>query len=245
MNPIAEARTALMLLTRLPVPGTAVFAADLPARAMAWYPVVGVLVGALAGAGFALMRLIGAPPLPSALVALAIGVLATGGLHEDGLTDTADGFGGGRDTAHKLAIMHDSRIGSYGAMALILTLGLRASCLAALDAPLLGLMALIAAGAWSRAVLPALILLLPSARVSGVGASQGRPTRGRVCAGLVLGVAVAGALAGAVPVAVATVAVLAFAWLAQRQIGGYTGDVLGAAQQVAEVTMLFVMVVLR
>ena len=122
---------ALMLLTRLPVRVARPMAPAAFARAYGWFPAVGALVGAVGGlvlwgAGGAV------PPLAAALLAVAAQVLLTGGLHEDGLADVADGFGGGRDRERRLAIMRDSRIGTYGALALVLGVGLRVALLAPL-----------------------------------------------------------------------------------------------------------------
>jgi adenosylcobinamide-GDP ribazoletransferase len=222
-----ELTAAALFLTRLPLPCPAVMPPDLHGRSAGWYPLIGALIG-LAGA-------------PAALLALAAQTGLTGALHEDGLADTADGFGGGRDKAAKLAIMRDSRLGSYGAMALIFSIGLRASALASLPDPVAVTAALAAAGALSRAALVALYGGLAPARTDGLGATLGRPDRGRVALALGLGfaLAVAGLGLSAIPaVLAAAVAALAVARLARRQIGGYTGDVLGAAQQAAEIAVL-------
>ncbi|MBC9180481.1 adenosylcobinamide-GDP ribazoletransferase, partial [Pseudoroseomonas ludipueritiae] len=130
---LADFSAALGLLTRLPTGwlpqhnSAAGFA-----RSIWAYPLVGLGIGAAGGAVMAAGLWLGLPPLVAALWSLAATLLLTGGFHEDGLADTADGFGGGRDRARKLEIMRDSRIGSYGVLALVLALGLRAAALAAL-----------------------------------------------------------------------------------------------------------------
>jgi adenosylcobinamide-GDP ribazoletransferase len=205
------------------------------------FPLVGILVGLIGWAVFALATRLGLPPFAVGLVTLAATVLVTGGLHEDGLADTADGFGGGADREHKLAIMRDSRNGAYGVMALIFSLGLRSAALAALTVPAAGL-ALIAAHAVSRAAVPLVMRFLGSARSDGLGASAGQPDDAAQawCLGIALVVALLclGFSHGIVVALAAAIAVAAVGILARRQIGGYTGDVLGAAQQGAEIAVL-------
>jgi adenosylcobinamide-GDP ribazoletransferase len=168
----------------------------------------------------------------------------TGAFHEDGLADTADGFGGGRDREAKLAIMRDSRHGSFGILALVFSIGLRAAALATIgDAIHLGL-ALVAAHAASRGALPAMMHVLAPARPDGLGFTAGRPSRAVALVAALIGGAIALAALGpgrgtlALLLAIAAIALMAV--LARRQIGGYTGDVLGAFQQIGEIVMLLV-----
>ncbi len=232
MHPIPDLAAALGLLTRIPV------RAD-PSRmaAAVWcWPIVGAGIGAAAGgAGWGATAL-GAPPGLAAALVLGLSALLTGALHEDGLADLADGLGGGRTRARALEIMTDSRIGSYGALALILvTLG-RWSCIAALDGPGVMIAAMLS-GALSRAAMGAVMAALPSARPGGLSASVGRPPIGATAAGLAL--AAAAALAVHPVVGLAAVAGAAgVAVLAKRRLGGQTGDVLGASQQAAELCAL-------
>lgn len=138
------------------------------ASSWAW-PVVGLAVGAISSVAGYFALAVGVTPPMAAIVALAAGALATGALHEDGLADLADGFGGGRTRDRKLEIMRDSRIGSYGVVALVLCFAFRAAGLAALidsGGAFLGLLSLAAA---SRAVLPAALILMPPARQDGLG----------------------------------------------------------------------------
>ena len=233
---------ALGLLTRLPVPGGG---SGRGARAAWAYPLAGALVGALAGlAGWAALA-VGLPAATAAGVALAVQVVATGALHEDGLADAADGIGGGAAPERRLAIMRDSRIGSYGALALILSLGLRWTLLAAL-LPVAPLAAPLAAGALSRSGMAAVMAALPPARPDGLSARAGRAgaataalagAAGLALAGLSVGPAAAFVAALAVSVAAAAVAALT-----RRAIGGQTGDILGAAQQAGEVAALMAFV---
>ena len=149
-----EIRLAFMLLSRLPAGRIDGAAPSMAASSWAW-PIVGLAVGAIMALACGIGLWIGVPPLMAALLALAAGALATGAMHEDGLADLADGFGGGRDRARKLEIMRDSRIGSYGVLALILALAFRASGIATLAEAGSATAALIGIAAASRAVLPA------------------------------------------------------------------------------------------
>ncbi len=233
-----EVRLALMLLTRLPV-GRLETAMSLSSAIWA-YPLVGTLVGGLTGAALYLALRAGLHPLPAALLALAVSVLLTGAMHEDGLADVADGFGGGATRERKLEITRDSRIGSYGVVVLVLVLGLRAAFLSEL--PVAGLVAHLAGlGALSRGLLPGLMLALPPARLGGLGQSAGANARpAQVLAGLGLAVAISLATLPCFLsiAAIMTVAAAGIGLLAWRQIGGFTGDVLGAAQIAAEVAGL-------
>jgi adenosylcobinamide-GDP ribazoletransferase len=183
----------------------------------------------------------------AAALALAVLAMVTGALHEDGLADTVDGFWGGRDRDRRLSIMKDSRIGSYGALALILSVLLRWSALAALFGGGAGLLALMAVGALSRASMAGVMALLPFARPGGLAAGTGHPPILAVLTGgglaLLLALASVGpaALAAALAALVAAAAVGALAW---HRIGGQTGDVLGAAQQAAEMAGLVVLAAL-
>lgn len=231
-----ELRLAFLLLTRLPVRPIAGEAPAMAASSWAW-PVVGLAVGAISALACLAALALGLPPGMAALVALAAGVLVTGGMHEDGLADLADGFGGGRTRERKLEIMRDSRIGSYGVIALALSLGFRAAAIAAfLDAGGSTLI-LAAVAAASRSVLPAAIVLMPAARGDGLGRAAAGidpvPARAAAAIGLLcllpLGLGTAIIAAACIACAAALVA-----RLAMRQIGGQTGDVLGAMQQMAE-----------
>ncbi|UFN49453.1 adenosylcobinamide-GDP ribazoletransferase [Roseomonas sp. OT10] len=234
---------ALALLTRLPAHRLLPMPAEAAgfARGVWAYPLVGALAGAIGGGVWWAGRSLGLPPLPAACWALAALLLATGAFHEDGLADTADGFGGGRTRERKLEIMRDSRIGSYGALALALCLALRGTALATLSGPA-GCAALVASGALGRGAILGLLRLLPPARADGMAAALGRPGGAVLAAGLGLAALPAAlllpwsAVAGAVLAAPA--ATLALAALARRQIGGHTGDVLGAGSVVAECTVL-------
>lgn len=232
----AELGAALGLMTRLPLGRWPMPEAPEGFARAAWaYPLAGALAGWLAGGAQALLLWAGMPPALATAWALAALLLLTGALHEDGLADMADGFGGGRDRERKLAIMRDSRIGSYGALALLLSLGLRGAALALLASPL----AWAAAGALSRAALLLPLGLLRPARAEGLAAGLGRAG---VPPGLALGVGLAFLLLPAGAALAATLAAalagLGVAWLARRQVGGHTGDILGACAVLAECAAL-------
>jgi adenosylcobinamide-GDP ribazoletransferase len=232
---VEEARLALMLLTRLPAGRLAEPAPSL-ADARWAYPLIGLVVGALAAAAQAAALAVGLDPLAAALVALTAAALVTGALHLDGLADFADGIGGGRDRAHALLIMRDSRIGSYGVIALILALGLAATGLAGLP-PETAPAALLLAATGSRLAMLVVLDRLPPAREDGLGRGASGNARGAWLPGAVA-VALIAVWIGpaALPALVAmAAAALAVSRLALRRIGGQTGDVLGATQVTAEV----------
>ena len=214
------------------------------ARAAWAFPIAGALVGALGALVYALAYRAGLPAWPAAGLALAATLLVTGCLHEDGLADTADGFGGGKSREQKLAIMRDSRIGTYGVCALTLSILLRAGALASLVDPALVAWALIAAHAAARATMPVLMLTLPPARRDGLAFAAGRPPPASAAAGALLALAILVFCLGAGAAALAVVILGALAgaagWLAAAQIEGQTGDVLGALEQVSEVAILLV-----
>jgi adenosylcobinamide-GDP ribazoletransferase len=240
----ADLLEAAQLLTRLPLPRQGGKPEGHRSHAGRCYPLVGAGVGLIAALGFAVAGWLALPPFAAALAALTLAILVTGALHEDGLADVADGFGGGRDRAAKLAIMRDSRIGSYGVLALILVLAARGGSLAAIADPWIAAAALVAAHSLSRAGLAPVMWALPQARSDGLAAATGRPGGADALAAGVIGVVVTLLL---LDLAVALVAVLAVAVVqgalalqARRQIGGVTGDVLGAAQQLGEAAVLLV-----
>jgi adenosylcobinamide-GDP ribazoletransferase len=238
--------TAWTLLSRLPWPFG--IPRDLSAigRGVWAFPIVGAMLGALGGGVYWLGREIGLPALVAATLAVAFLAFATGALHEDGLADTADGFGGGRTREQKLAIMRDSRTGTYGALALVLVTVARVGALAALPGAA-GFAALIAAAALSRGFAALPMCLLPPARPDGLARSAGPAPGFAASVALVLAVGLAtGAAAGyALPwralgfaVAAGFLAVLFVSLLALRHIGGSTGDVLGAAILSSEAAVL-------
>jgi adenosylcobinamide-GDP ribazoletransferase len=235
--------SALSLLTRLPLP-----ALPHPQGAeAAWaWPLVGVVIGTLNAVVAAVLLWFHVPVAITAAAVLGANAILTGALHEDGLADTADGFFGGWTRERRLEIMKDSHIGSYGTLALIVTALARWSALAVvLTGPI---WALIAVAALSRAPMAAVMAALPNARGRGLAQSVGRPDRDAVAIAMVLAFFVAAVMTGvaAALIMVAVVAVMTgvLALTAQSRIGGQTGDVLGASQQLAEVAALTVLATL-
>ena len=241
---LAEITACLAFYTRLPVT-VRDSAGGSFAQAQWAAPVAGLAV-ALCGAGvFWLADALGLPPPLAALLAVAATMLASGALHEDGLSDTLDGFGGGRTRERKLEIMRDSRIGSYGAAALIFSILLRAGALAAIAAPGQVALALIAAHMSARALMPLFMHMVPPARSDGLAAGIGTVPRPTAVIALMLGGAALLPLGLGAAVIVAILLVLWTVFLkrlTERQVGGQTGDVLGTLEQGSEILMLLVAV---
>jgi adenosylcobinamide-GDP ribazoletransferase len=197
-RPFAEFLVALRFLTVLPVPFVRTLDPPPLSEAMRMFPLAGALVGATTGAVLGLCKLGGLPPLFSAAFAIGIGLLITGALHEDGLSDVADGFGGGRTREERLDIMRDSRIGAFGTLGLGVMLLARAALFMALvELPLAATVILLAcAAAFSRALVVDLMWATAGPQRRAVGAA-GRPSRNPPLFAALGGIG-AGAAAGAV-----------------------------------------------
>jgi len=233
---------AVQFLTRLPTPRLADFEPDWINRSARYFPVAGQLVGLLSAAVWlAAGRLW--PGWPAAALAIGAGIIVTGGFHEDGLADTADGLGGGQDRARRLTIMKDSRIGSFGALALILALALRMGLLAGLS-PLEGAVALFVAHSGARAAAVVVMAMLPYAGDPDAAKIKPVPRGVRGYEAVIavgLGgwpLVLLGAPNAALGVALAVASSTVMALWARRLIGGVTGDVLGAVEQLAEIALL-------
>ena len=239
MSRRAELLGALGLLTRLPLP--AHVPAD-PGRCLWAYPVAGLVIGLI---GAAVLHGPFSAPV-AATIAVVASAIATGGLHEDGIADTCDALGGGRDPARRLAILRDSRIGAHGALALVLATVLRIAALASMSRPHATL-AFIAASTFSRGLILPVLLMTGPARPDGLGASLARAGGRQVLAGQVLGgmgLAVVLFLVfaphggrGLAIVAGLTVS-LVVGRIAATRFGGYTGDLLGTAALAGEGVVL-------
>lgn len=245
----------LRFATRLPLPvlprenDDPIVSADRFAPAFA---ACGVIIGAIGGLVAAVSLMLGAEPLLAALLGTTTMILATGALHEDGLADCADGIGGGRTRERKLEIMRDSAIGTYGVLALILSVGVRVTALATLVAisPWLAATALVAIQTLSRAATMGLASALDHARPDGAAARLGRPSQRAVLKALLLGLCVAvfamltsigpfvGIFGLGAVVAATTIVTLLVAKGARQHLGGQTGDVLGANQQLTDLAGL-------
>jgi adenosylcobinamide-GDP ribazoletransferase len=206
-------------------------------------PLVGVAVAVAASTVHAAASAVGLSPNVAAALALAAAMLMTGCLHEDGLSDVADGFGGGKTREQKLAIMRDSRIGAYGASALLMSALIRWGAMAQLGNTFFVFCGLIAAHAASRALLPAFMHLVAPARQDGLAAGAGQASSETALAALAIGALALLALGMSGFVAAAVMLALVFYGfraLCLRQIGGQTGDTLGALQQAGEIAVLLV-----
>jgi adenosylcobinamide-GDP ribazoletransferase len=239
-----ELGAAITFLTRLPRPRAAPAGGSAIADAVWAFPLAGLVVGFFGAGVYALTHRLGLTSWPAAGLAVAITMLLTGCLHEDGLADTADGFGGGSAPEHKLEIMRDARIGTYGVCALALSILLRVSTLADLTNVGAVVAALIAAHAGARAAMPVVMFFVAPARSDGLSFGAGAPAALRVAAGAVIGAIILvlclGPTFALVAVLALAIVVALMARLSVHQIGGQTGDVLGAVEQVSEIVILLV-----
>ena len=240
--------TAVQFYTRIPLPAWVGHSAQQLGQATRYLPAVGMCVGALAAA----VLWLAAQVLPLSLaVALSMvsGILATGAFHEDGLSDFADGMGGGYTREKILAIMKDSRIGAYGAIAIVLTLLIKYQALLALcgtRSPAYAAAALVAAHGVSR--LMAVSLMVTQRYVRDDDSARAKPAAGKLsrasfAIALIFGIAALGIMFAAGASAMTSLSALGtallmriyLAWLLQKKLGGYTGDYLGAVQQLTEI----------
>jgi adenosylcobinamide-GDP ribazoletransferase len=218
------------------------------AQAARAFPVVGLVVGVIGGLAYLFAVRVGLSIPLAALLAVAATAAVTGALHEDGWADFADGLGARGDRLRKLAAMKDSHIGSFGVLALLFATAIKVAALISLGAPDRVMAALIAAHVLARAVLPLAMRSLPLATTTGLAVMAGKPKAESVFWSLALGFVAVFFAEFLTAIALIVVAVVA-AWLigriAEREFGGYTGDVLGAIEQVAEVAVLLNLVSLR
>jgi adenosylcobinamide-GDP ribazoletransferase len=240
---ITDLAVAIAFFTRLPLRPAGPVDGAAVARASWCAPLVGALIGALAGLAYWAAWRLNLPPFVCAALAVGAGMLLTGGLHEDGLADTADGLGG-ETRERALDIMRDGRIGAYGTCALVICLALRIGALADLPRAALVAWALVGAHAAARTVLPAFMRLVPPARADGLSASAGAPSRERAAVAAAIGIALLWMALGfrnaLIALVLMLIGALVIAWLARRKFGGQTGDVLGAVEQVSETLVLLV-----
>jgi adenosylcobinamide-GDP ribazoletransferase len=241
---ITDFTTSLAFCTRLPGVHSAFSEGADIARASWAFPLVGAGIGALGALVYWLADGLDLDPILSGILAVAATVVITGALHEDGLADTADGFGASASRERKLDIMRDSEIGTYGASALILSFMLRTGAVVSLAEPGLAALALIAAHAGARATLPVFMRRVPNARQDGLAANAGEPPQQSALVAVLLGLLVLllclGLGATLVAALLLACAIGLMAWLCVTQIGGQTGDVLGALEQVSEILILLV-----
>lgn len=252
---ITDLVRSIAFLSRLPVPSRFFVGHDgSVSRACRSFP----LAGAIIMLAPALLLWLGTGQEHLALLvvflSLALASLLTGGLHEDGLADSADGLFGGRDREHALTIMKDSRIGSFGVIALIASFGIRSAALAALLAVhggAIAFTAVIAAAAFSRALMVWHWAHIPPARTGGTAVAMGQPQQSAVHVALAIGLALsalllfAGVAFGAIITALLAAAAAAFFFsnYVSQKLGGHTGDTIGATQQITEMALLAALVI--
>jgi adenosylcobinamide-GDP ribazoletransferase len=239
--PPAGPLAALQFLTRLPI---RLRSRPDMATMVVWFPVAGLVIGALVGGvGAGLWEL--TPPLVAGAMAVTAGLLVTGAFHEDGLGDIADAFGGGYTVERRLEIMKDSRHGTYGVAAMCASIVLRVVAIGSMPGPATVFASCVAAHVMARAAAVGLMGAVPLAGHSGLGADYGRSTtRARASAAVMVGVAISAVAVGwwVGPVlGAALVAAVGVGALARHKIGGISGDVLGACEQVAECACLVVL----
>ncbi|MFK7874721.1 MAG: adenosylcobinamide-GDP ribazoletransferase [Paracoccaceae bacterium] len=236
---LVDVHLAVILLTRLPVPHLSTAAFHRSAVAVWAYPIVGLVLALAACAAWTLAEMGGLPETVQAGLVLGLMILFTGALHEDGLADSADGLWGGNDPERRLEIMKDSRIGSYGVIALIFGIGLRWSTLIAA-----GPWGFVAAATLSRAVLPWMMAKGPYARPNGLAKSVGVPSSAMAWLAFGLGAGTAilclGPLIGFAATGAAALCCVCLRKLARRKLDGVTGDILGATQNLSEIAVLIV-----
>lgn len=249
-----ETLTAAAFLTRLPVfrhagpeteeddAGEVIAPEGDLAAASRTFPLVGLAVGLLGAVVFVLAKWLGLGAIVAAVFAVAAVIIVTGGLHEDGLADTAEGLIAGRDREAKLAIMRDTRMGGLAVLALVFSVLLRVGALAGIAGTFTAAGAFVAAASFSRAVLPAIMAWFEPARLQGLAVTAGKPSKDRVVVSILIGALVVlvfmGPVEGLFALALGAAAAAAAAAVAQRQVGGYTGDILGAIQQSSEIAVL-------
>lgn len=247
---LGETARAVGFLSRLPVPARFFSGAVVPlSEAVRSFPLAGLIIALPAAMLLAMLTAAHAPALLAGGLVVALQIAVTGALHEDGLADTADGFGATADPERALEIMKDSRIGSYGTIALILSIGLRVASIGALCVmltPFAAFFAFLGVAAASRAAMVWHWQALPSARPDGIAGKAGNPDEKAANWAIGLGVALlvlcvsasGGLVAGAGALAAIAAVTALFTRHVDMRIGGRTGDTIGAAQQCAEIAAL-------
>lgn len=251
-SPIAETARALAFLTRLPVPNTYFNDDDAhneTIQSAGYFPAAGIVIGLLGSVAFIITHILHLPPALSSAIAIIGVIILTGALHEDGLGDIADGFGGGATKERRLEIMKDSRLGTYGVIAVISSLLLRVLALTAIlqtSGVIAACFAMIAANAASRGAMVWMWSDLPPARIDGVSGQLGKPHENAVSiaavmglgSALIFGVLGTGFISATIAIVLSVMIMIGFQKLCMKMIGGQTGDTLGACQQLVEITML-------
>jgi adenosylcobinamide-GDP ribazoletransferase len=246
-QPVAEFLASMRFLTRLPIPFAKTATPVSLSQAMRQFGLAGAVIGAVIGLALKAIGFFHMPLLMAAGFAVGFSLLVTGALHEDGLADTVDGLGGGKTRERRLEIMRDSRIGTYGAAALMLALMCRAGAYIDLLGMAYGqsILVLAACGAFSRAMVVDLLWATRSARSDGLSVHAGRPSRNTALFAIISAAAIAiwagvdiAPMAGVEAIGVALLVTAGMRMLATKLIGGQTGDICGATQVLCELAML-------
>lgn len=238
--------TAMGFLTRVPMPRTVSYTPEILNTSSRYFPLIGLFVGACGATSYAIASILWSPPLAVAL-SIVVTVLLTGAFHEDGWADSCDGFGGGWTREQVLTIMKDSRLGSYGAVGLLLLLGIKLLALSQFHDTASIASALLIGHAWSRLLSISYLLDLPYVR--DIDSSKIKPIATQMTPRCfsIAAACVAPLIFFISPLQLLAIAVVLAIWrwwfgrYIVRRIGGYTGDCLGAAQQVAEVLIYLVL----
>ncbi|WP_339863609.1 adenosylcobinamide-GDP ribazoletransferase [Paremcibacter congregatus] len=239
---LCDLASAFILLTRIPVPLR--FLTPLPpdmTRSLWAFPLVGFVVSFVGAGVFFLAILAQLPSVIAACLGFLAMIFLTGAFHEDGLADVADGFGGGFGRDRKLDIMRDSRVGTYGSLAVFSALILRVFAVGSLNLSF-AIIAFLVTGTVSRYGILCLLRFMKPAREEGTGTAAGVPSRVQMVVAGLFCLAISFLLLPlnyVFPVLLTGLgALVVVSFISHRQIGGHTGDVLGAAQQVSEIAML-------
>lgn len=237
---------ALSFFTRLPI-GKRDFGSLTLAQSVIFFPIAGAVIGGMDSAFYIAMLGLGIPSNISAWLTIGFHLLLTGGLHEDGLADTADGLASGRDRTQKLAIMRDSRIGSYGVLALITIIALRANIIAGFAGSFATIFIFIATATCSRSFLTIFMYKISYARDFGLAVRAGKPNVRQTIIALSIGI-LSLFITGEILAAITAIFALAIIYVILKHIfiknfNGITGDTLGASQQISEVTLLLIFLI--
>lgn len=242
---LARLAAALKFLTRFRIFQERTWPEGVMQESIIWFPVIGLVLGAFGAAIDGLASLAGLTPFVTGPLALMAMVWLTGGRHEGGLANVADGFGGGETREQKLEIMADSRIGTYGTLTLGLVLLTKAGAIASLSTSETVFTGLVIACIWSRVLLPVVAAWLGPVSADEPAAQLGKPSGQRMVLSLIFAALItlflADFVAAGLMIGAGVAAALVVAFVAQRQVGGFTRDVLGATQQVVELTMLIML----
>lgn len=241
-----DMQLGVIFLTRLPWKLNEEIAPQALNRALRTFPIIGLLVGGIAATVFGLTTLLNLPSLACALLAVLASILATGALHEDGLADVADGFGGGQTVERKLEIMRDSRVGAYGVLAMVIGVGLRVAALDGFEDWGLASAAIIGTACLSRTAPAMLLYFMEPARTDGLASTMEKPEKFQTLQTAMLGSALfllcTPFAAGWMTLCFCVLGLMVFIKISEAQIGGQTGDVCGASQQITEIIALLCLV---